>query len=424
MHYNILVFPCGSEIGLEVHRSLKFSRHITLFGANSVDDHGKFVFENYISGLPFYNEDGFIESLNKIVRKYKIDAIYPAMDSVITFLKLNEDNLECKVIGPSAATSEICLSKLRTYNILRNKIVVPKLYNNVDNIDSFPVFLKPDVGYGSRGVKLAKTREEVKSHLDNFPSCLILEYLPGEEITVDCLTDSRGKLLFWGPRIRNRIVNGISVNTAPYRQDLSEIESVVETINATIKFEGAWFVQLKRNVEGKFSLLEVAARLGGSSSLHRNLGVNFALLTVFNTFGISVDVIMNNYEIELDRALDSKYRLNIDYDKVYCDFDDCLLLGNVVNTQLISFLYQCINLKIRVILITKHEFNIHETLSRFRLEGIFDEIIHLSPKELKYQYMERENAIFIDDSFLERKEVFSNLGIPVFAPDNIECLLN
>src|SRR5690606_27483827 len=106
MHYNILVFPCGSEIGLEVHRSLKFSRHITLFGANSVDDHGKFVFENYISGLPFYNEDGFIESLNKIVRKYKIDAIYPAMDSVITFLKLNEDNLECKVIGPSAATSE------------------------------------------------------------------------------------------------------------------------------------------------------------------------------------------------------------------------------------------------------------------------------------------------------------------------------
>lgn len=55
MDLNILVFPCGSEIALELHRSLKFSRHITLFGANSVDDHGKFVFENYIGGLPFFS---------------------------------------------------------------------------------------------------------------------------------------------------------------------------------------------------------------------------------------------------------------------------------------------------------------------------------------------------------------------------------
>ena len=41
---NILVFPCGSEIGLEINNALKWSTHIELFGASSVDDHGKYVY--------------------------------------------------------------------------------------------------------------------------------------------------------------------------------------------------------------------------------------------------------------------------------------------------------------------------------------------------------------------------------------------
>jgi hypothetical protein len=48
----ILVFPCGSEIALEVHRALKDQKDIELIGASSVDDHGKFVFDNYIGGIP------------------------------------------------------------------------------------------------------------------------------------------------------------------------------------------------------------------------------------------------------------------------------------------------------------------------------------------------------------------------------------
>ena len=44
---NVLVFPCGSEIGLEVNNSLKYDKHINLYGLSSVPCHGKFVFQNY-----------------------------------------------------------------------------------------------------------------------------------------------------------------------------------------------------------------------------------------------------------------------------------------------------------------------------------------------------------------------------------------
>ena len=86
----ILVFPCGSEIALEIHRSLKYSTHFELIGASSIDDHGKFVFEEYIGDLPFVTSPSFILSITKIVKEKNIDAIFPAMDLVLDVLKKND----------------------------------------------------------------------------------------------------------------------------------------------------------------------------------------------------------------------------------------------------------------------------------------------------------------------------------------------
>jgi len=51
----VLVFPCGSEIGLEIYRSLIYIRQIELWGGSSVEDHGRFVFKNYIGDIPDIN---------------------------------------------------------------------------------------------------------------------------------------------------------------------------------------------------------------------------------------------------------------------------------------------------------------------------------------------------------------------------------
>src|SRR5690606_2450744 len=240
---------------LEIHRSLKFSRHITLYGANSVDDHGKFVFENYFSGLPFFNEEGFIDQLRSLIVEHEIDAIYPAMDAVIAFLKDREEILGCKVIAPSAEVTEICLSKSKTYKLLEGTVSVPKIYSSFEEVDEYPVFVKPDVGYGSRGVLKVKTKEDGEKHLEEFPTCIISEFLPGKEYTVDCFSDKNGNLLYFGPRERKRLMNGISVNTITFKERKTEIEEIVKEKNKKINFSGAWFVQLKENTRGQFTLL-------------------------------------------------------------------------------------------------------------------------------------------------------------------------
>ncbi|MCX5807671.1 MAG: ATP-grasp domain-containing protein [Proteobacteria bacterium] len=418
----ILVFPCGSEIGLEIHRSLRYSRHVKLIGGSSVEDHGKFVYENYMGDIPFITDPTYIPFIRHLVEGQKIDAMYPSMDSVITILTENRESLRCELISSPLETVRTCSSKAKTYERLRHAILTPKVYKSIEEIDTYPVFIKPEIGYGTRGARKIINAEQARCHMEEYPNCMILEYLPGKEFTVDCFTDRKGKLLFAGPRERRRIMNGISVNTISLVPDKRPFEILAEKINKYLSFRGAWFFQVKERGDGELVLLEVAARLGGSSALYRNLGINFALLSIFDAFDEEVKLLSNNIKIELDRALDNCYELDFTFDEVYIDLDDCLVISDKVNTNLISFIYKCINNNIKVILLTRHVSHLGETLKKFRLNNVFDFIVNIKDGLPKSHFIKSARAILIDDSFAERKEVKDVLGIPAFAPDAVECL--
>jgi hypothetical protein len=326
---NILVFPCGSEIGLEIYKSIKHNIHFNLIGANSTDDHGKFVYENYIGNLPFLTNQYFIKELKKIVIEYNIDAIYPTMDSVISLLKENEDELGCLILSSPIQTTKTCLSKQKTYSLLKNKIPTPKIYNIEDKSIEYPVFLKPDIGYGSRGTYKANNISEVEFYKNKDKDLMILEYLPGNEFTIDCFTNFKGELLFIGPRLRKRISNGISVNTSTLKVK-NKFEVLANIINKNLVFNGSWFFQVKERLDGTLVLMEIASRFAGSSSVYRIKGVNFALLNIYNAFEMEVNIIENNYEVELDKALENKYKLQIEYKYVYISIINIILTHNYV----------------------------------------------------------------------------------------------
>lgn len=144
----VLVFPCGSEIGLEIYRALRYSRHVRLIGGNSVSDHGRFVYEDYIGDIPFVSEQSFVPYVSVLVNKRGIDAIYPAMDSVINTLAENRDSVGCEIISSPFETAYICGSKQKTYNRLKDVVPTPRIYGSIEAINVYPVFMKPDIGYG------------------------------------------------------------------------------------------------------------------------------------------------------------------------------------------------------------------------------------------------------------------------------------
>lgn len=421
---NVLVFPCGSEIGLEIHRSLCFAKNITLFGGSSVNsNHGKFVFENYFEGLPNIDDPTFIDELNLIIDKYNIDFVFPAHDSVVVKLSQYKDTLHCNVVGSPYETCKLTRSKKKTYEFFEKRIKTPRIYKKNEMNFEFPVFLKPDIGQGSKGTVLVQCAEEMNFYLDNNRSLLVLEYLPGTEYTVDCFTDRNGELKFVGARERARVANGISVNSRKVMND-DEFIQIAKTINDSLKFRGMWFFQLKRNIDGELSLLEISARVSGTMGFFRNLGTNLPLMAIFDLLGHDIHINVNNYFLEMDRALVSSFLLDLEYDNVYIDFDDTLILNEQVNTVLITFIFQCINQNKKLFLITRHKDDINLSLKKYKLSFIFGEVIHLKNGEHKSKYINPVNSIFIDDSFAERLEVSKKLGIPTFDLDSVESLIS
>lgn len=421
---NILVFPCGSEIGLELYRSLCFSTHFNLYGGSSTDDHGMYVYENYIGSMPFITDSDFIEKLNEVVEKYKIDFIFPAHDSVVLSLAQAKDKkqLKCDVLASPVATCEIARSKIKTYEVLERVLPVPKLYDK-DNLSqaTLPVFIKPDVGQGSKGTHKAYSQEEVNFYTNQDPSAMVLEYLPGAEYTVDCFTDRNGQLRFVKPRERARVANGISVNS--FAVDDDRFLPLAHKLNEAIVFNGVWFFQVKEDVEGELVLMEIAPRVAGTMGLERVRGVNLPLLTIFNALNYEVDIIENDYQVAIDRALENSFKHNIKYNHVYIDLDDLIIFRGEVNTQILAFIFQCRNKGVKIHLVSRHKEVLTQTLEKFRIGQLFDSIELIKDDTPKSKYINEKDAIFIDDSFTERKEVANTLGIPVFDSHMIEGLM-
>lgn len=407
MKKRILIFPCGSEIGLEIHRSMQHSTHFALIGASSVDDHGRFVYEDYIGGIPMHTDTGFTTALKEIIRTRQIDAIYPTMDAVAETLHNLAAELGIIVIGSSKETTAICADKRKTYAALHGHIPLARCYKSLDEVEQYPVFLKPAVGYGARGAAKANNRRHAELLLETAESksVLIQECLTGTEWTIDCFSDRHGKLRFHGVRSRNRVSNGISVNTTECEQHAQEFAQWADTINSILKPRGAWFFQAKQAADGKPRLLEVAARLAGSSALFRIKGVNFALLSCFDAFEQDVEILLNDFKVELDRALCNRFKTDLEYTDIFVDLDDTLIVNGKVNHELVAFLYQAINNGKRISLITRHTGDLLATLDKYRLTQLFDRVFHITDGSSKANYIDVEKAIFIDDSFIERQSV-------------------
>lgn len=422
----VLIFPAGSENALEIYNSLKYNLHFEVYGLSGKSDHAKFIYPDnrYFEGEYFIQNEGFVEEFNKLVVDLGIDIIIPTHDTVSLFFAEHRSKIKANIIVSDYETARIAREKRLTYAKFKNESFCPKIYDSLNEVKEFPVFIKPNIGEGAKGVAKVNNYDDAKKMIYSNDDVLLCEYLPGSEITVDCFTNKNKELLFIGPRTRERVQMGISFRseTLPVSK---EVEEIAHKINRELNFRGPWFFQLKQDKDGKYKLLEVSTRQAGTMAVYRQLGVNFALLGVFDALGFDVSILKNNLSLVLDRCLYNRYKLNYKYKTVYIDFDDTLIVKDKVNELLIRFIYQCINEGKRIVLITKHAYSLEESMRKFRLNPrIFDEIIHIKDHERKSDYINSNGSILIDNYFFERKDVMENIGIPVFDVDAIEVLIN
>lgn len=423
---NVLIFPAGAENAIEIYEALHEHIDIQVYGASGKSDHTEFIYpkEQYIIDDFYITQPDFITKFNKLINHWNIDVVIPTHDTIALYLADHKAEIKAKLLTSTVETALICREKKRTIALFEDCDFCPIVYDskNPPAPENFPVFAKPNVGEGGKGTRCIETVFE-ELPLDD-TKMIVCEYLPGEECSIDCFTDRNGNLLFCGCRTRERIFSGIAVRSRTI-ETTTEIKAIADTINSRLQLFGAWFFQVRRDKYGKWKLLEVSCRQAGTMTLYRHKGINFPLMGIYQLNGIDVMPMEMSGEWIIDRCFKARYTLPYEYSTVYVDLDDTLIISKSVNSRMMQFLYQCVNKKKKLILITRHPLIPLETLKRYKIySGLFDKIIHITFEQKKTDFMEPENAIFIDNSFLERKLVFESLGMPVFDVDAVDCLID
>ena len=423
---NVLIYPAGSENAMEVYYSLKYNIHFTVFGATRVSNHAEYIYPEgrlYFGNLTI-SDESVVDELNSVVEQFQIDFIIPTHDTIALFLMEHQADIHAQIICSPYETAKLAENKKLMFEALAECPFVPRVYQNPEQIEQYPVFLKPYIGTGGRGTFLANNRSELEEILLKQSDLLICEYLPGREYTVDCFTNKKGELLFAGPRTRERIINGMA-HRCERVEDSREFKKIARELNDKLVLCGAWFFQVKEDGNENLKLMEFSVRQAGTMAFFRQLGVNFAALSLLDAMGYDVKVLFNDYRLILDRCLEAGYRLDYKYDRLYVDFDHTLIVEDKVNTVLMKLIYQCINKKKKVILLTKHVLDLDESLKKYRIDkALFDEIILLREEDSKANYIAKANAVFVDNRFPERELVRKICSIPVFDVDAAGCLID
>lgn len=420
---NVLIFPAGAENALEVFRAIRNSVHINALAASSRDDISGLIYDQPVLSVPEMNAPDFLERLNELIDVNSIDVIFPTHDSAALFLAENADRISARIPNSDLQTNLVCRHKAHTYELFRGEQFCPDMLDPTVDEPEFPLFAKPDVGQGSKGVRMVQDREELEA-VQREPGMLVLEYLPGREYTIECFTDSEGRLLFVGTRERVEVRMGISFRSRE-ATTTPEIAAVAERINELMTLQGLWFFQLKEAKDGTLKLLEVSTRAPGSGGFFRHKGVNLPLLTVFDLLGRPVEISSSPFQVEMFRSTTNHYRYTFSFAHIYVDLDDTLIINGRVNADLVRFLYLAVSSGKRLVLITKSVVDPDGVLRAHRLDpNLFDEIIHLGADDKKSDFITQADSIFIDNWYLERREVAEARGIPVFDVDAVEGLVH
>lgn len=430
MKRRVLIFGGGCYPAIQIYSCLRDSLVFEPVAASSYDNHSRFVFRSHYDNLPYISDAGFVDALNALISRENIEFIIPTDDTIALRLMEEAGRINAVIVCSPVETARLCRYKSAAYAALADCQFTPDFCLDAADVKDLPVFAKPDDGQGARGAVLIETRAALESAAAR-GGMVFCQYLPGDEYTVDCFTDHNGDLLFSGPRRRERVMYGVSARSVnlPLTEEFREI---VDAINARLRFRGYWFVQLKRDANGRLMLLEICTRFAGTFGVSKSMGVNLPLLALCDFAGMDVEVVCNRGRVIADKTFIDRYELQLDFERAYVDWDDTVTRdsGKSVNPFIIALLYQWRAKGRRLVLITRHASThadtLREHMSRLRVSAdLFDEIIEIGTDEEKTSYMDDAlPSIFLDNSFAERRKAAEIRHMPVFDVSNADCLFD
>ena len=229
--------------------------------------------------LPIISDPRFFECALEVIEREQVSLILPTSGFDITVYSRHKPELARRgvtVIVSDDTALDNCIDKWKFYQLTREHFPLPRTTLDMQVGIEFPCVVKPVRGKGSRGIALCRTEEELARQLKNHQGLLIQEYLPGEEYSIDVLSDLQGNPLVAVPRVRLATREGISVKGRVFHDPY--IQEVCMDLARFLNLKGPSCMQMRSAATGEPKFLEVNPRMGGGTIFATLAGINFAQL--------------------------------------------------------------------------------------------------------------------------------------------------
>src|SRR5882757_5745431 len=285
----ILMTGAGGPSAISVWKSLSAQHEVHMADMDPCAAGLYLVAEDRRLLVPRGDAPELVPALLAACRARKIDLLLPTVDAEFVPLALARADFEA--LGVALPISPLdCLRVCRDKHELlaRVKGIVPVpdyeplTPEAAARVTSFPRFVKPRLGAGSRGAEKITRREDLDA-LPQDGSILVQEYLPGEEYSVDVYVRGDGRVIAAVPRERMKTDSGIAVTARTV--DVPEVIEAARRVAEEIGVRYVANVQFKRAADGIFKLLEVNPRFPGTLPLTTAAGVDMPRLLVDDVAG-------------------------------------------------------------------------------------------------------------------------------------------
>ena len=310
-------------------------RDIRIVGVDMADDPTiNFMVDKYYR-VPEATNENYVDLLIDICKKENVDIYFPNISAEVSAVAERADEflrLGTKVSIADQSVVTLVNNKLHIYDYLRkHRLELPEYYP-VYSITDFeigckklgypekPVCIKLVSNSGSRGVRIIdakRDRYQIFAHdkpnsfftsyedmlsvlksVKALDEMMLVEYMPGNEYTVDLLADNGDVLYMVGRE------NVVSLMSIAQKSIVTKIDSAYEMCREIVKilnYSGNIGFDFMKDADGKPVLMDINPRLTATVSVIAAAGVNLPYLRVKQLLGEKLPECNVNYGTTLVR---------------------------------------------------------------------------------------------------------------------------
>ena len=284
---DIILTYCWNRVGYTILRILS-EKGLKVWAADTskknICSMSKFCTGSFTYPDPFTEEGAFIRVLKEKVAELKPRVLMPTHDESVVIMRHRGEFPKELVIPYESEEMLLNLANKAWATKMAKEAgcPIPKVYQSVEEVESYPVVFKTVIGNSAKGVYFPKSKDELlalmqESHGNVFSKdseMLLQEWIGGTDYSVDCVRWDG----FWKSSVYHALVTKTDGGGTTTQREIvaaPELEKYAKLLLDAVDFHGVCGLDFRYDPEtGKAAFIEVNARFTGGLATPVAAGFN------------------------------------------------------------------------------------------------------------------------------------------------------